>query len=69
MQSFLTLDLARLQQAERLATANQPGPARADNAARTRVWPWSNRSAGMGLAATAALILQAALADCAMALR
>jgi hypothetical protein len=69
MQSFLTLDLAHLQQAERLATADQPRPTPTGNAVRARVWPRSNRSAGIGLAAAATLILQAVFADCGVPLR
>jgi hypothetical protein len=64
MQSFLTLDLAHLQQAERLAVANQPGPAPVDRATRPRTWPSSNRPAGLGLTTTATLLLQAVLAIC-----
>ena len=64
MQSFLTLDLAQLQQAERLAVANQRGPAPVDHGARPRSWPSSSRSAGLGLTTTATLLLQAVLAIC-----
>ncbi len=63
MQSFLILDLARLQQAERLAMADQPRLTLVDRARLARVWPWSDQSAGLGLSAAATLILQIVFVD------
>ncbi len=63
MQSFLMLDLARLQLAEWLAMADQPRLTLVDRARLARVWPWSDQSAGLGLSAAVALILQTVFAD------
>ena len=63
MQSFLVLELARQQQAERLAVAAHPQLTPVDGARLGPVWPWSDPSAGVGLSAAATLILQAVLAN------
>ena len=64
MQSFLVLELARHQQAERLAVADQPQLTPVDGARPGKVWPWSaGQSAGADLSAAATLFLQAVFAD------